>query len=53
MILSEQFFAAIAGHGTELIVDVGDPAAQIGLGKIAAASTALRYFSSMSQARFG
>ncbi|MNE88244.1 hypothetical protein D3C80_1855310 [compost metagenome] len=33
MVLPEQLLAAIAGDRAELIVDVGNPAGQIGLGK--------------------
>ncbi|MNI60145.1 hypothetical protein D3C73_1153390 [compost metagenome] len=33
MVLSEQFVTAIAGHGAELIVDVGDPTGDVRLGK--------------------
>jgi methylmalonyl-CoA mutase N-terminal domain/subunit len=33
MVLTKQFFTAIAGHCAKLVIDVGDPAAQVGLGK--------------------
>jgi hypothetical protein len=33
MILPQQFFPAIPGNGAKLVVDVGYPAGQIGLGK--------------------
>ncbi|MFJ3367548.1 hypothetical protein [Pseudomonas sp. NPDC086251] len=33
MVLPEQFVTVVTGHGAELIVDVGDPTRQVGLGK--------------------
>ena len=33
VVLPEQFLTAVAGNGAELIVDVGDPAGKVGLGK--------------------
>ena len=33
MVLPQQFLTTVAGHGAELIVDIGNPAVQIGLGK--------------------
>ncbi|WVV49631.1 hypothetical protein THH46_09735 [Pseudomonas sp. NA13] len=47
MVHAQQLIAPVAKKAAKLIVDVGDAPAQIGFGKIAAASTALRYFLSI------